>query len=35
MPQLVNEKARIVSNEQVGPRLHVMVLESPQIARDI
>ena len=32
---LVNERARIVSNEAVGPRLHVMVLESPQIAQGI
>lgn len=35
MAQLVNECARIVSNEQVGPRLHLMVLESPQIANEI
>lgn len=32
MTQLVNEHARIVSNEKVGPRLHLMVLEAPQIA---
>ena len=35
MTQLVNERARILSNEQVGPRLHLMVLESPGIASDI
>ena len=35
MTQLVNERARIVSNEQVGPRLHVVTLESPEIARGI
>lgn len=29
---MVNEKARIVRNEPVGPRLHLMVLESPEIA---
>ena len=29
---LVNEKARILSNECVGPLLYVMVLESPEIA---
>lgn len=32
MPQLLNEKGRIISNEQVGPRLHLLRLESPQIA---
>lgn len=32
---LVNEKARIVSNGQVGPRLHLMVVESPDIAAAI
>ena len=32
---LVNERARIASNEEVGPRLHVMTLESPQIAKSI
>lgn len=32
MAQLVNERARIIANEQVGPRLHVMTLESPRIA---
>ncbi len=35
MSQLVNERARILSNENVGPRLHLMVLESPRIAGDI
>ena len=35
MSHLVNERARIVSNEQVGPRLHVIVLESPYIAASI
>lgn len=35
MTQLVNERARIVANEQVGPRLHVLTLESPGIARDV
>lgn len=35
MPQLLNERARIVTNEQVGPRLHLMRLESPQIAQGI
>ncbi|MBQ9041987.1 MAG: dihydroorotate dehydrogenase electron transfer subunit [Eggerthellaceae bacterium] len=35
MSQLVNESARIVSNEPEGPRLHVMVLESPLIASKI
>ena len=35
MAQLENERARIVSNEQVGPRLHVMVLESPDISSSI
>lgn len=33
MAQLVNERARVVLNEQVGPRLHVMTLESPDIAQ--
>lgn len=32
---LVNEKARIVSNQQVGPRLHLMVVDSPDIAETI
>ena len=35
MSQLVNETARIVSNDAVGPRLHLMVLESPLIAQHI
>ena len=35
MSNLVNERARIISNENVGPRLHLMVLESPQIAHSI
>lgn len=35
MSNLVNELARIVSNEQVGPRLHLMVLEAPLIARAV
>ena len=35
MAQLVNECARIVSNEQVGPRLHLLILESPQVATKI
>ena len=32
MAQLVNEHAQMLSNEQVGPRLHLMVLEAPEIA---
>ena len=35
MAALVNERARIVSNETVGPRLHLMVLESPAIATTV
>ena len=35
MGQLVNESARLLSNEQVGPRLHLMQLESPVIAQSI
>ena len=35
MSKLVNERAHIVSNEQVGPRLHLMVLESPLIAETV
>ena len=35
MGQLVNERARIVSNEHVGPRLHLMRFESPSIASAI
>ena len=33
MPGLVNETARIVSNSPVGPKLHIMVLESPEICK--
>lgn len=32
---LVNEKARILSNEFVGPRLYLMVLDAPRIAASI
>ena len=32
MSQLVNERARIAVNRQVGPRLHLMTLEAPLIA---
>ena len=35
MTALVNEKARIVRNEPIGPRLHLMVLESPRIAEAV
>lgn len=35
MSQLVNERARIVSNGRVGPRLHLLVLEAPEVARAI
>ena len=35
MTQLVNERACIVKNVQVGPRLHVLTLESPEIAGSI
>ena len=35
MPVLVNEVARILGNQPVGPRLHLMTLESPQICSDI
>ena len=35
MAALVNERGRIVRNEQVGPRLHLMVLEVAQIAADV
>ena len=35
MAKLVNEHARMLSNEQVGPRLHLMVLKSPAIAEAI
>ena len=32
MSSLINENAVILSNQQVGPRLHLMVLEAPEIA---
>lgn len=32
---LINETARILSNEYAGPRLHLMTLEAPQIAASI
>ena len=32
MAHLVDEHARIVANDQVGPRLHLLTLESPVIA---
>lgn len=35
MGQLVNEAAEILQNEHVGPRLHVLTLASPQIAKGI
>lgn len=35
MAQLVNECARLIANEKVGPRLHLMVLESPIIAQQV
>lgn len=35
MPALINEIARIKSNEPVGPRLHVMILDAPRIATSI
>ena len=35
MAQLFNERAYVVSNEPVGPRLHIMTLHSPEIARTI
>ena len=35
MTQLVNERARILANGGVGPRLHLMVLAAPQIASSI
>ena len=35
MNKILNETARILSNEQVGPRLHVISLESPGIARSV
>lgn len=33
--RVLEENARIVRNEQVGPRLHMLVLESPRIAQCI
>ena len=35
MAQLTNERARILSNRNVGPRLHLLKLESPEIATSI
>ncbi len=35
MNALVNEFAQILSNEQVGPRLYLMVLKSPEIAERV
>ncbi len=35
MAKLVNEAARILENECVGPNLYLMTCASPQIARDI
>lgn len=35
MTALINEQAVIVSNEQVGPRLHLMVLRAPEIAEKV
>lgn len=32
MGNLVNERARVLGNEQLGPRLHLLTLESPQVA---
>lgn len=32
---LVNEKARIIANDYVGPRLYLMTLSSPEISRSI
>lgn len=32
---LLNERARVVSNENVGPRLWIVALEAPSIARSI
>lgn len=34
MTQLVNELSRIVSNEAVGPNVHLLVLEAPTIAHE-
>lgn len=35
MSQLVNERAKILTNEKVGPRLHLMTLDAPEIAAGI
>ena len=35
MAALLNECAQIISNEKVGPALHVMTLESPCISRSV
>lgn len=35
MAALVNEKALIVGNEPIGPRLHLLVLQSPKIAASV
>lgn len=35
MGSLVNERAIIEDNRQVGPRLHLMVLSAPEIAGDV
>lgn len=35
MTALINEQAVILSNEQVGPRLHLMVLRAPEIAEKV
>ena len=35
MTKLVNERARIVGNANVGPRLHIMTLKAPQISSAI
>ena len=32
MPQLINEAARLISNEKLGPRLYLMQLEAPALA---
>ena len=32
---LINETVQVMSNQQVGPRLHLMVLDAPAIAADI
>ena len=32
---LINETVQVVSNQQVGPRLHLMVLDAPAIAAGI